>query len=78
VRVDLWQIWWVVILESLNLLPLDLLNLNVGHEICAFDSFQWLKLAFLLDHEFVNSVHKNKTVMASRDKESLIVGELGR
>ena len=73
VRVDIGQVGRVIGMEISDLLSLDLLDLIVRHEVSALDTLKWVKFALLLDHELVNLMHENKTIVAGRNKEPLIV-----
>jgi len=54
----------VVLLELDSLLVFNLLNLIVRHEISSLDAFKRIKLGLLLDHEFVDRMDKNQTIIA--------------
>ena len=60
-------------MEIPDLLSLDLLDLIVRHEVSALDALKWVKFALLLDHELVNLVDENETIIAGGNEEPLIV-----
>jgi len=62
--VDVGNVRRVVLLELDNFLVLNLLYLVVRHEISSFDALKRIKLGLLLDHEFVDCVDKDKTIVA--------------
>ena len=63
-------------MEIPYLFILNLLDLIVRHEVSALYSLEWVKFALLLDHKLVNLMHENETIVAGRDEEPLIVGQL--
>jgi len=78
VQIDLWQVRRVILLEVSDFVLLNLLELILRHEVDTFNAVKRLKLSLLLDHELINRVDKDETIVAGRHNEPLIVGELGR
>ena len=52
-------------MESANLVLLDLFKLILRHEVSSFNTLKRLELGLLLDHELVDRVDEDETIIAS-------------
>ena len=64
-------------LEILNFLLSDLIDLVYRHEVDSFNTIERIETTFLLNHEFIQDVDKDETVVGCGDEEPLVVGKLG-
>lgn len=72
--VNLRQLGRVFVMESLGGVVSDLLNLLFRHEVDSLNILDGVELGLLLDHELVQGVDQNETVVGSRHNKSLIKG----
>ena len=65
VKVNLGQVRRIISMESADLVLLDLFQLILRHEVSSFNTLKRLELGLLLDHELVDRVDEDETIIAS-------------
>ena len=65
VKVDLGQVRRIISMESVDLVLLNLFQLIFRHEVSSLNTLKRLELGLLLDHELVDRVDEDETIIAS-------------